>query len=220
MNDSSCRKSLLDSFYRQFLKTEQSAALIKAVAERYTPATISRLTNSADRHTRRAAVLALGFLSGYEANDVLGRALHDSDRGVRMLAEDGLQQVWFRTGTDSQRHTLAMLTRMNAAEQFHEVIHEANRLIQESPALAEAWNQRAIAYFHLAEYETSASDCHQTLELNPYHYGAAVGMAHCYLELNDAYAALDCFRRALKINPGMEGVRVQVDFLERTLEET
>ena len=81
-----------------------------------------------------------------------------------------------------------------------------------------AWNQRAIAYFHLRRCDESANDCHQTLELNPYHFGAADGMAHCYLEMNDAFAALECFRRALRLNPDMEGVRVQVEYLQRSLE--
>lgn len=219
MNDSPRRQPLLNLLYHRFLDSEQSAPFIKAVAERYTPATLQRLTTSSDRTTRRAAVLSLSFLSGYEANAILGRSLHDRDRGVRMLAEDGLQQVWFRAGSASQRQRLNLLARMNSAEQFYEAIQGASQLIREAPALAEAWNQRAIAYFHLAEYEISADDCLQTLELNPYHFGAAVGMAHCYLELNDAHAALECFRRALKINPGLEGVRVQVDFLQRTLEE-
>ena len=44
-------------------------------------------------------------------------------------------------------------------------------------------------------------------------------MAHCYLELGDGFAALECFRRALKLNPDMEGVRAQVQYLERSLEE-
>jgi hypothetical protein len=33
-----------------------------------------------------------------------------------------------------------------------------------------------------------------------------------------AFAALDCFRRAVHLNPSMEDVRAQVDYLERQLE--
>jgi len=81
-----------------------------------------------------------------------------------------------------------------------------------------AWNQRAIACFELDLFEDAANDCQQTLELNAYHFAAAAGMAHCYLELNDAFAALECFRRALRINPDLEGIRAQVAYLQRTLE--
>lgn len=72
--------------------------------------------------------------------------------------------------------------------------------------------------YYLERYDDSANDCHQALEINPYHFGAAVGMAHCYLELTDAFAALDCFRRALRLNPDLEGVRSQVQYLEKSLE--
>ena len=44
-------------------------------------------------------------------------------------------------------------------------------------------------------------------------------MEKCFLELSDAHAELECFRRALKLNPGLECVRAQVTVLERTLEE-
>jgi hypothetical protein len=47
-----------------------------------------------------------------------------------------------------------------------------------------------------------------------------VGMAHCYLETGEAFAALECFRRAVELNPNLESVRGQIEFLERALEET
>jgi tetratricopeptide (TPR) repeat protein len=111
-----------------------------------------------------------------------------------------------------------VIVRLNASQQYELAIQKANELIEEAPDLAEAYNQRAIGYYQLAQYDVSAQDCHQTLEINPYHFAAAVGMAHCYLELQDAFAALDCFRRAVHLNPSMEDVRAQVDYLERQLE--
>jgi hypothetical protein len=43
-------------------------------------------------------------------------------------------------------------------------------------------------------------------------------MGHCYLEMDDPFAALECFRRAVKLNPDLEDVRAQIDYLQRTLE--
>lgn len=218
MSETQKRTPAIDRVYQQFLDDEDSASFIKAVADRYTIATLQRLAEFGGRGSRRAAALALGFLAGYESNAILGRALHDSDRGVRMLAENGIRQLWCRAGNETQRHRLATIMRLNNAEQFDEALLSADRLIEEAPWFAEVWNQRAIAYFHLSRFDDSANDCHQTLELNPYHFGAAVGIAHCYLELNDAFSALANFRRALGLNPDMEGVRAQVDYLQRSLE--
>jgi hypothetical protein len=42
-------------------------------------------------------------------------------------------------------------------------------------------------------------------------------MGQCFLELNDRLAALETFRRALSLFPDLEGVRAQVQFLQREL---
>jgi len=220
VGSSTSSNPLLVRLYVAYLDNEDAAAFIKAVSQRYTTATLQRLSERGQRLTRRAAVMAIGFVAGYEANATLGRCMHDNDRGVRLLAENGIRQLWCRDGSDVQRQTLQIIVRLNVSEQFDEAIQLASQLIDDAPWFAEAWNQRAIAYFHLGRYDDSANDCHQTLELNPYHFGAAVGMAHCYLEMHDAVAALECFRRAIKLNPDLEGVRVQIDYLERSLEES
>ena len=62
-------------------------------------------------------------------------------------------------------------------------------------------------------------DCHQALEINPYHFTAAAGMGQCYLLQDNPVAALEAFRRALRLNPGMEEVRAQVVRLQRSLKE-
>ncbi len=218
MGSSDHRLPLLDRHYHQYLEDEDSAAFIHAVAQRYTVCTLERLGLFGQRITRRAAILALGYIGQYESNAVLGKALHDDDRGVRILAENGIRELWCRSGTESQRQTLSIIVRLNASQQCEQAIQIASDLIVQAPWFAEVHNQRAIGYYQLGQYEESASDCHQALEINPYHFGAAVGMAHCYLELNDAFTALECFRRAVKLNPSMDDVRAQVDYLERQLE--
>jgi tetratricopeptide (TPR) repeat protein len=204
--------------YARYLDDENSAAFISAVSQRYLIGTLERLAEFGRVASRRAATLALSLVGTYESNAVLGRALNDRDRCVRLIAENGLRDLWMRDGSEEQQSRLKVLVRLNSSQQFSEAAEAATDLIEEAPWFAEAWNQRAIAYFQLDRFEDSANDCHQALELNPYHFGAAVGMAHCYLQLNDAYTGLECFRRALKLNPDMEEIRSQADQLERMLE--
>ena len=208
----------LNRYYRQYLSDEDSAAFIKAVSQDYTLGTLERLASHNRRVVRRAAIMALGFLADFAANAVLGRALHDDDRGVRIIAENAICELWQRDGNEAQRQQLRVILRRNASQRYAEAAELASALIDSAPWFAEAWNQRAIALFHLDRFADSACDCYQALELNPYHFGAAVGRAHCFLELNDAFAALENLRRALRLNPGLEGVRAQVDYLERSLD--
>lgn len=208
----------LQQLYWRYQAEEQVASFVMEVGRRYTCPTLARLLESGDRVTRRGAALALGFLGDYEtANRPLGRALVDGDRAVRLIAESGIRWVWFRWGEAPLRHALGRLARYNTEHRFGRVLDLAADLLDAAPELPETWNQRAIARFQIGRFEESAEDCRRTLELNPYHYLAAVGLGHCHLETGRVIPALECFRRALTLSPDLEGVRAQVEFLERSL---
>jgi tetratricopeptide (TPR) repeat protein len=212
------RRTSLERLYHRYLETENTAAFVSGVSQRYLLSTLARLAAGGSRVQRRAAIMAVGFLGDFSHNAVLGDALRDDDRGVRLLADSGIRRLWRRDGNVRQQQMLARLCRYNQNGQFDEVLCDAVDLIDEAPHFAEAWNQRAVAQFALKHFEDAANDCHQALELNAYHFGAAVGMAHCYLQLDEPFAALENFRRALSLNPDLEDIRGHVDLLERTLE--
>lgn len=208
----------LEALYHRFLETENSADYVRAVSQRYTLATLCRLADYGQCISRRAAVLAVSFLGDYRQNATVGAALNDRDRGVRMLADNGIRELWRRQGSIAEQKQLGLLVRLNSSGLYVECLSAAGEFIETSPWIAEGWNQRAIAHFAQSHFEDAANDCHQTLELNAYHFGAAVGMGHCYLEMDEPFAALECFRRALNLNPDLEEVRVQVDYIQRQLE--
>ena len=215
MSERRNRRPVLIRFFRHYLADEDSARFISEVSQHYTVNTLERLAEFGSRTTRRGATLALGFLGNYQTNQALGRRMNDSDRSVRLLAENGIRELWCRDGNSEQRRKLQRLIRLNRSRQYTVAIAEGTALIEEAPWFAEAWNQRGVAYYYLANYLEAANDCHQTLELNPYHYAAAIGMAHCYLEMDDSRAALECFRRAIKLNPDLDEVRSRISFLRR-----
>ncbi|MEX0938425.1 MAG: tetratricopeptide repeat protein [Pirellulales bacterium] len=219
MSKNSPQQPLLVDLYEQYLVDQNSAAFIKKVAEQYSVATLERLAGWGRRLSRRAAVLALGYLGDYESNAVLGMALTDRDRGVRTLAEQGIRNVWCRVGGQAQRQCLRAVVRLNNAKQYPDAIDRATALLHQSPWLAEAWYQRGLAHFHLANCEAALKDCHQALEINPYQFLAAARLGQCHLKLGHHQAALDSFRRALRLNPSMEDVRAQIVQLKRLLKD-
>jgi len=214
------RHPLLDRLYQRYLDDEESARFILALSKYYSISTLERLAVYGQYLSRRGAILALGYLGGFGSSPTVAQALHDSDRVVRILAENAIFDLWCRDGSDRQQQQMRIIVRLNGAHQFDEAHALASELIDEAPRFAEAWNQRAIASYRLHRYEDAANDCQQTLELNPFHFAAALGMAHCYLELGEGLAALDCFRRALDLNPNLDSIRGQIEYLERALEET
>ena len=205
--------------YQRYLENRDSAAFLTTVSQRHTSGTLERLARHERREVRRAAVFALGFLGDYQSNHVLGCSLLDGDRSVRTLAENSIRCVWMRDGSQAERRELDVLVRLGAARQFEEVVRRATRLLDASPALAEVWNQRGTAHYALGRFAEAIRDCHQALEINPYHFIASTSMGRAYLELGNPVSALECFRLALRLNPDLEGVRLQVVRLSRTVED-
>jgi tetratricopeptide (TPR) repeat protein len=211
------RVPALHGYYHNYLESQDAVRFSQEVAQHYGIGTLQRLAVHGDRMARRAAVLAIGILGDYNANATMGRALHDDDRGVRMLAENGIRQLWCRIGTTQLRKELEAIVELTTAGRFDEAIRQATRLIEQAPWIAEGWNQRALALFGMGRFRESVRDCTQALETNPYHFGAATGMGQCHMKLHNRPQALECFRRALRLNPNLEGVRAHVLYLQRTL---
>ena len=218
MGTNSLRLPFLLVLYQQYLDHQDSARFTRSVSECYRSGTLERLARHASREVRRAAVLALGFLGDYDANHSLGCALLDKDRTVRTLAENGIRNLWTRGGNEAERQELNLITRLNAAQLHKDAVAKATRLIERAPWFAEVWHQRAVAHFALGRLVESIRDCHQALEINPYHFVAATSMGQAYLQLQNPVSALECFRRALRLNPDLERVRVQVVRLTRMVE--
>jgi len=206
-------------FYRRYLNRVDAAQFVAATTGCYTVGTLERLATADCRETRRAAVLALGRLADFPSHAVLGGRLQDADRGVRMLAETSSRELWQRDGTVPQQHALRKILRCNASGQFDAAGALATELIAAAPHFAEAWNQRAVSRYHRGERVESVADRRQTLELNAYHFDAAVGLGQCLLDLHEHHEAYNFLHRALHIYPDLEWVRRQLRRLQQVLDD-
>ena len=217
MSNEHLRRPVLAYHYERYLVDQNISAYVRNASSMYSIGSLERLASVGDRIARRGAVLALGRLADYRANMTLGRGLIDSDRGVRTLAENGILRVWMRIGTPAEQRRLAAVSEHLEEKEYDRAEQLATMLVQESPWIAQAWYFRGKAYFHLDQHEAAARDCHQALEINAYHFQAASIMGQAYLLLENPVAALESFRRALRLNPSMEEVRAQVIHLQRSL---
>ncbi len=186
------------------------------VTTRYTEGTLQRIAACPNAEARRAAVLALGLTGTMASNKPLAQRLHDGDSQVRQLATDALWALWFRADNVDHSHELQRIMRLRDPEKALDAFED---LIKKAPKFAEAYNQRAILWFRLEEYQKSIADCEAVLKLNPHHFGAQAGMGQCYMKLRKPRGALKAFKAALRINPGMEGVEDTIRTLEDVLGE-
>lgn len=205
----------LVKIFRRYLDEPSIASFIARVSDSYNVATLERLAQLGNVDNRRAAILALTFLGNYSSNQVMAKALHDSDRGVRMLAEEGCYWIWSRGGNAEQQHRLGKIKRLNQGGLFRDAITVASELCKQSPDYAEAWHQLGIAEFFAGRVEDSIQSSWRALSINPFHFESAIGLGHAYLEMDDRVSALESYQHAVSLNPNLESIRIQVAKMQR-----
>ena len=212
--------SLLVDYYEAFLRDRDLDLFRKQVIARYTEATLGRvLTSSPSVAARRASVLALGVTGCFEqSNAALGKALRDNDPIVRTLAESALWAVWFRADSPENNQQLDEVRQLIGQHRLDVAVKSASRLITRAPKYAEAYNQRAIAFFMQGRFAREAEDCQRVLQLNPFHIGAISGLAQCQIQLNEPREALKTLRRAAKLQPHSPSIRENIEILEAEIE--
>jgi len=174
---------------------------------------------NADAGQRAAAVIFIARTGiSTDASLLVGRLADDSPV-VRELAEAGLWQVWSRSGDAEADRMLASGTQQMGAGQIKEAIEAFSRVIRRKPGFAEGWNKRATAYYLAGEYQKSLADCAEVIKRNPQHFGALSGYGQIYVQLEDYEKALGYFKRALAVNPNMQGVEINIQRIEELLRE-
>lgn len=188
----------------------------QGVANNYTEGTLQRLLSSTSMQMRRAAILALGLQGTMLSNAAVVDCLHDEEPQVSRLAADALWNIWYRAEGESNKRELHRLAQLKNPQK---ALRGLNSLIERVPGFAEAYNQRAILNFQIGEFQRALADCEKTLKLNPFHFGAQAGVAHCLVKLRKPRAALRAYRHALKINPALEDIAEAIRSLEESLGE-
>ncbi len=207
------------SSYQVYLADGDSARFVRDIAMRYNVATLSRLTGSHDPSARRAAALALGILGDRRVIEPIGRLLADSDRAVRLIADDSLKAIWSRSTTPFGRTLLDSIVSKLASEDYEAAFEAAEKLVQTHPNLPEAFCQRALALYAMGETDAAIEDCQRAIDVNQFEYMAFVGLGQCFLESERPRKALEYFRQAISIYPDLEPVHLQIRKLEESLRE-
>ena len=219
MSEEYHQRPLLVYHYERYLVDQNVSSYVRSISNSYTVGSLERLVTSGDRSARRGAVLALSRMADYRSNSTMGRMLTDSDRGVRSLAENGIRRLWMRIGTPSQQRNLVAIDEHIEEQEYDRAAQLATALVEDAPWIAQGWYFRGKAFFQMEQFGAAIQDCHQALEINAYHFLAASIMGQAYQLQEEPVAALESFRRALRLNPSMEEVRAQVIFLQRTLKD-
>ena len=167
---------------------------------------LQRLSH-AEPAKRRAAIARLGDVGVMADAKALVKELRDTDEEARAGAEDALWKIWSRSGDEKVDALYRLGVRQMNEGLAEDAVATFTRIIGTKPGFAEAWNKRATVYFLMEEYEKSLADCDEVLKRNPFHFGALAGYFQIYVKLDEYERAVRFGRRALEINPNMEGLK-------------
>ena len=173
----------------------------------------------ADPAVRRDAINTLASLGTMTDVPRLVAELRDPDEGARDDAQQALWDIWARSGDDEVDRLYRTGIEEMSAGRLDDAIATFSRIIELKPDFAEGWNKRATLYFLAGDLAKSLADCDEVIKRNPYHFGALAGYAQIYIRLERYDRALDYSRRALAINPNLDGMRRDVELLEHLIEE-
>ena len=173
--------------------------------------------DSSDPDVRLQAVAQLAVSGQMADAQVLLDALYDDDAGVRAAAEQGVWQVWMRSGDPDVDALLQSGIRHMEQRQMGQAVDAFTRVIEKRPDFAEGWNKRATAYYLMGDVDQSLKDCDEVIKRNPHHFGALSGYGLLYVQRGELERAREYFERALEVNPNMEGVEQTVTMIRYKL---
>ena len=145
--------------------------------------------------------------------------LRDGDPRVRAIAGQALWLLWSRSGDPDIDRLLAAGIEEMQSGRLEDAIASFSEVIRRKPAFAEGWNKRATAYYLAGDYRRSLADCDQVMKRNPYHFGALSGYGQIHFRLEQYDKAIAAWRRALEVNPDMEGLESNIEGAEQLLKE-
>lgn len=149
----------------------------------------------------------------------LADLLADDDGAVRDMATQSLWKIWMRSGDPDIDSLMKKGVALIDMGKFGEAVRVFSQIIERKPNFAEGWNKRATALYLANRYQESISDCKKVLVLNPYHFGALSGLGMNYVKSFDLEAALDAFKRTLKVLPHSDSTARYIELIEKALVE-
>jgi tetratricopeptide (TPR) repeat protein len=168
---------------------------------------------------RAEAVAWVANHGGMEDASLLMKRLHDESAFVRGFAEQGLWQLWSRSGDAEVDRVMARGVEEMQSGRYDEATATFSEVIGRRPDFAEGWNKRATARFLAGAYRQSLADCDEVLKRNPQHFGALSGYGQIHFQLGEYDKAIAWWRRALEVNPNLLGVEIGIKRAEELLRE-
>jgi predicted negative regulator of RcsB-dependent stress response len=147
-----------------------------------------------------------------ELYEQLGHA-PDAQAAAPIMA--AIEEMWHATGSATVDLLMSQAVRFTKESDLDLALKILDAAIDIAPEEAEAWYLRAKVHYLQKEYELSLADLRHALDRDPKHYRALDDLGVVLEALGTKKEALQAYRKALQVNPFLEGARQAVEFLSR-----
>lgn len=210
------RTARLVTAYRRYLNQGDSLEFVSDIDPYYSTETLQRLLEKGDVESRRASGLVLGMMGDRRTIESLGRALSDSDRGVRLASDDSFRTLLRRDAAQVHYHQLLHTLHLIDGQNFEAALPDLIILCDRAPMYAEAHYVLALCWVGLGELSAAKRAYSACVWRCRYHYLSWMGLSQISLDNNDPSNALKFANRAIEINPDLEWARLTVRRLRQS----
>ena len=138
-------------------------------------------------------------------NTLFDKLAHAKSAPEARGIESAIFSVWMES--DSPSVDLLMGRGVDALQsgEFDRALFYFNEVTSLAPDYVEGWDKRASVYILKDDYASALKDIERLLKIEPRHFGAMGALAIILEDLGDKKGALDLYRRALKVDPWLDG---------------
>ena len=152
--------------------------------------------------------------------DGLFERLHETDDSEEARAlESQIWVIWMSSEHAAAETLIEEGTLLMQLGRFGGALEAFNTLVESYPDIAEGWNKRATLHYLMGEFDLSVSDIQETLVREPRHFGALSGLGLINMALEREEQAVDAFEAALRINPHLRGVKINLKEVRERLKK-
>lgn len=137
------------------------------------------------------------------------------------ITENRIWNIWLQHSNSTVEDLMQMGTvRMNG-QLYSEALLIYNRIIENFPDYAEAWNKRATLYYMVGNHDASIADIEKVLALEPRHFGALSGLGLVYIQREELGKAKQAFEDLIAVHPNspnaQQNLQSVIDSLRRNV---
>jgi tetratricopeptide (TPR) repeat protein len=140
------------------------------------------------------------------------------DEASAKAIEERIWSVWLASGSDTCNLLMTRVKTAIDAEKLDLAVKLLDAIVEIKPDYVEAWNRRATVFYMKKEYGLAISDIGQVLLREPRHFGALAGLGTILQDVGDDKHALEVYRRAIAVDPHLEGIADKVKSLAEKVE--